>query len=333
MGCTSATMASGTTCQTTCDAGYLVAGTSSCSDGTFTQAACDASTVASSSPDTAKTGVATTITLVTTNVASDANTMWKIIANGGTCGGTDASDKVGAWAAGTATYVSATSSTFVVTVPSGTAATGTADYVLCVATKTGGTYAAPTGGAEAFDVTAGTAVCNATAATYTNGAAGACTSETMASGTTCQSTCDATHTTAGTSSCVDGTLTVAACNANVCTRPSTAGYVYTSENAANCLVSTGTAATCSASLTCATGYTGTPVATLCTSAGAYSVTGCTEVTTTTTTAPASTTTTAAPASTATTASPAAKAAVDAGVQVTPNKMGILIAFLALFFIH
>merc|ERR1712167_547265 len=124
----------------------------------------------------------------------------------------------------------------------------------------------------------------------------------------------------GTSSCVDGTLTVAACNANVCTRPSTAGYVYTSENAANCLVSTGTAATCSASLTCATGYTGTPVATLCTSAGAYSVTGCTEVTTTTTTAPASTTTTAAPASTATTASPAAKAAVDAGVQVTPNKL-------------
>jgi hypothetical protein len=99
------------------------------------------------------------------------------------------------------------------------------------------------------------------------------------------------------------------------------------------LVATGTAATCSASLTCATGYTGTPVATLCTSAGAYSVTGCTEVTTTTTTAPASTTTTAAPASTATTASPAAKAAVDAGVQVTPNKMGILIAFLALFFIH
>merc|ERR1712167_88385 len=114
-------------------------------------------------------------------------------------------------------------------------------------------------------------------------------------GTTCQSTCDATHTTAGTSSCVDGTLTVAACNANVCTRPSTAGYVYTSENAANCLVSTGTAATCSSSLSCATGYTGTPVATLCTSAGVYSVTGCTEVTTTTTAPTANTTTAAAAA--------------------------------------
>merc|ERR1711918_211878 len=99
----------------------------------------------------------------------------------------------------------------------------------------------------------------------------------------------------------------AACNANVCTRPSTAGYVYTSENAANCLVSTGTAATCSASLTCATGYTGTPVATLCTSAGAYSVTGCTEVTTTTapTTAKTTATTTMAPTSTANTTTAAA----------------------------
>jgi hypothetical protein len=176
--------------------------------------------------------------------------------------------------------------------------------------------------------------CNATAATYTNGGAGSCTSATMTSGTTCQSSCDAKYTTAGTSSCVDGTLTVAACNANACTQPATLGYDYSNENVANCLVATGTAATCSASLSCATGYTGTPVATLCTAAGAYSVTGCTEVTTTTTTtAPASTATTAAPASTATTAAPAAKAAVDAGVQVTPNKLGILIAFLALFFIH
>merc|ERR1712072_1524778 len=111
----------------------------------------------------------------------------------------------------------------------------------------------------------------------------------MASGTTCQSICDATHTTAGTSSCVDGTLTVAACNANVCTRPSTAGYVYSNEDS-NCLIATGTVASCSASLTCATGYTGTPVATLCTAAGAYSVTGCTEATTTTTAPTANTTT-------------------------------------------
>jgi len=43
--------------------------------------------------------------------------------------------------------------------------------------------------------------------------------------------------------------------------------------------------------------------------------------------------TSAPTSDTTTAAPVAKAAVDAGVQVAPNKMGILIAFLALFFIH
>jgi hypothetical protein len=134
------------------------------------------------------------------------------------------------------------------------------------------------------------------------------------SGTAAASVCS------GTSAVYD----VTGCSAIVCTRPTTVGYDYSGENAANCLLATGTATTCSASLSCSTGYTGTPVATLCTSAGAYSVTGCTEVTTTTTaptTAPAGDTTT------------AAKAAVDAGVHVTANKMGILIAFLALFFIH
>jgi hypothetical protein len=158
--------------------------------------------------------------------------------------------------------------------------------------------------------------------------------------------CDTGYVGTASASVCSGTSAVygvTGCSAIACTRPTTTGYNYNGEDAANCLFATGTAATCSASLTCATGFTGNPVATLCTSAGAYSVAGCTEVTTTTTTtapastattaAPASTATTAAPASTATTAAPAAKAAVDAGVQVTPNKMGILIAFLALFFIH
>merc|ERR1712216_169643 len=60
------------------------------------------------------------------------------------------------------------------------------------------------------------APCDATVATYTNGAAGTCTSATIASGTTCQTTCNAGYLVAGTSSCSSGTLTVAACNANVC---------------------------------------------------------------------------------------------------------------------
>jgi hypothetical protein len=112
--------------------------------------------------------------------------------------------------------------------------------------------------------------------------------------------------------------------------------VYTSENAANCLVASGTAATCSASLTCATGYTGTPVATLCTSAGPYSVTGCTEVTTaptasnTTTTAPtASNTTTTAPTANTTPAA-AKKDDLSVASQVSTSIVALFGTMFALF---
>merc|ERR1712010_142780 len=109
---------------------------------------------------------------------------------------------------------------------------------------------------------------------------------------------------------------------NTCTQPTTAGYVFTSVSETDLTV----AAFDVTGATCATGYTGTASAAVCTgNSAAYVMSGCTVIVTTTTTS--------APASTATTAAPAAKAAVDAGVQVTPNKMGILIAFLALFFIH
>merc|ERR1711990_1155330 len=64
----------------------------------------------------------------------------------------------------------------------------------------------------------------------------------------------------------------------VCTQPSTAGYVYSGENAANCLLSTGTANTCASSLSCASGYSGTVSVTLCSSAAAYTVSGCSAVT-------------------------------------------------------
>ena len=110
----------------------------------------------------------------------------------------------------------------------------------------------------------------------------------------------------------------------MCTRPLTAGYVYSNEDS-NYLVATGTVADCSASLTCATGYTGTPVATLCTSAGAYSVTGCTEVTTTTT----------APTSTAhtTTAAAAAKEELSVATQASTSLIALFGTMLALFLAH
>merc|ERR1711991_176852 len=66
----------------------------------------------------------------------------------------------------------------------------------------------------------------------------------------------------------------------------------------------------------------------------YTITAAPAPTTTTTVAPTSaptTTTTVAPTS-ATTAAPG-KAAVSAGVHVTPSKMGLLIAILAIVFIH
>jgi len=106
----------------------------------------------------------------------------------------------------------------------------------------------------------------------------------------------------------------------VCTRPTTAGYNYT----------TGTAATCSASLTCATGYTGTPVVTLCTSAGAYSVTGCTEVTTTTAAPTANPQTT---ANTTTAAAAAKKEELSAASQLSTSILALFGTMLALFLVH
>jgi hypothetical protein len=147
----------------------------------------------------------------------------------------------------------------------------------------------------------------------------------VANGTTCVITAATGYTCVSPGLCKDGTFaSTGSCTANVCTRPSTAGYVYTSENATNCLLATGTAATCSASLTCATGYTGTPVVTLCTSAGAYSVTGCTEVTTTTA-APTANTTTAAAA--------AKKEELSAASQLSTSILTLFGTMLALFLVH
>merc|ERR1712072_266003 len=75
-------------------------------------------------------------------------------------------------------------------------------------------------------------------------------------------------------------------------------------------------------------YCATASGVLSTATGVAFTTAADTTTTTTTSAPTS-----APATTAAPTSAPAKAAVDAGVRITSNKMGILIAFLALFFIH
>jgi hypothetical protein len=282
-----------------------------------------APTVASLTETTAQSQVAKTLNFVTTNGVDGAEMYIKITPTGTACDAADGGSDAINGGAGQLTYVSATAATFSFT----TAEDAGTDFNVCAGMAAAGAYAA-LATPDTIDITTAP-TCNATAATYTNGAAGTCTNATMASGTTCQSTCNAKYTSAGTSSCSVGTLTVAACTANVCTRPSTAGYVYTSENATNCLLATGTAATCSASLTCATGYTGTPVATLCTSAGPYSVTGCTEATTTTTTttAPTANTTTAATATTA------AKEGLSVASQLSTSILTLFGTMLALFLVH
>ena len=68
--------------------------------------------------------------------------------------------------------------------------------------------------------------------------------------------------------------TVTGCDP-ICKRPSTIGYDYANEDSNNCLFKNGDVTACEDSLSCATGYVGSPDVTLCTSAGGkYSVSGC-----------------------------------------------------------
>jgi hypothetical protein len=148
--CTS-TLASGSTCQPTCNTGYTVSGTSSCYDGTLTAATCSASPCdASAAPANGAVG-----------------TCSSTLASGSTCQPT----------CNTGYTVSGTSSC---TLGALTAATCSANP------------------------------CDASAAPV-NGAVGDCTS-TLASGSTCQPTCNTGYTVSGTSSCLAGTFTTAVCS-------------------------------------------------------------------------------------------------------------------------
>jgi len=148
--CTS-TLASGSTCQPTCNTGYTVSGTSSCYDGVLTAATCSASPCDTSAPPA-------------NGAVGDCTST---LASGSTCQPT----------CNTGYTVSGTSSCY--------------DGVLTAATCS----ASP---------------CDASAAPE-NGAVGDCTS-TLASGSTCQPTCDDGYTVSGTSSCLAGTFTTAECS-------------------------------------------------------------------------------------------------------------------------
>ena len=91
------------------------------------------------------------------------------------------------------------------------------------------------------------ATCDASAAP-TNGAIGDCTS-TLASGSTCQPTCDDGYTTTGTSSCTLGTLTAATCSASPCD----ASAAPANGAVGDCTSTLASGSTCQP--TCNTGYT------------------------------------------------------------------------------
>jgi uncharacterized protein (DUF427 family) len=88
--------------------------------------------------------------------------------------------------------------------------------------------------------------CDASAAP-TNGLAGNCT-DSLASGSTCQPTCNSGYTVSGTSSCNTGTLTAATCSANACD----ASTAPTNGGVGDCTNSLASGSTCQP--TCSSGY-------------------------------------------------------------------------------
>jgi len=130
---------------------------SATTDGTYAQVGSAVMAVTVTAPavsgvDTATiaTTVAKTLDFTTTNLVNDATRPWfKLVASGGDC----SAAAIGTWAAGQFTFASATSGTFAITAPYGTAAS-TGNKV-CWSATTDGTYAqVPTTAVMAVTVTA-----------------------------------------------------------------------------------------------------------------------------------------------------------------------------------
>mmetsp|Transcript_6441 Transcript_6441/g.25791 ORF Transcript_6441/g.25791 Transcript_6441/m.25791 type:complete len:1211 (-) Transcript_6441:2827-6459(-) len=153
----------------------------------------------------------------------------------------------------------------------------------CEACPSGSTNAAgdnPSGSETQCDCNAGysyfdgacVANCDASAAPA-NGGVGDCTSS-LASGSTCQPTCNSGYTVSGSSSCTAGTLTAATCSANACD----ASVAPANGGVGDCTSSLASGSTCQP--TCNSGYTvsgpssctaGTLTAATCGCANGYSL--------------------------------------------------------------
>ena len=207
--CTS-TLASGSTCQPTCNTGYTVSGTSSCTLGALTAATCSANPCdASAAPANGAVGDLHVDTREWFYVSAYLQCRLYCFGHEFVFGGhfdrrdvfgnpCDASAAPANGAVGTCTSTLASGSTCQPTCNAGYTVSGTSSCTL-------GALTAATCSASPCDASAAPA----------NGAVGTCTS-TLASGSTCQPTCNAGYTVSGTSSCTLGALTAATCSANPC---------------------------------------------------------------------------------------------------------------------
>ncbi|CAL6292695.1 unnamed protein product [Bathycoccus prasinos] len=259
--CTS-TLASGSTCQPTCNTGYTVSGTSSCYNGVLTAATCSASPCdASAAPANGAVGTCTSTLASGSTCQPTCNTGYTVSGTSSCTLGTltaatcsanpcDASAAPANGAVGDCTSTLASGSTCQPTCNTGYTVSGTSS---CLA----GTLTAATCVGNPCDTSAAPA----------NGAVGDCTS-TLASGSTCQPTCNTGYTVSVTSSCTLGTLTAATCSASPCDASAapangavgdctstlasgstclpTCNTGYTVSGTSSCTLGTLTAATCSA---------------------------------------------------------------------------------------
>ena len=205
--CTSS-LAYGATCQPTCNNGYTVSGTSSCTAGNVTSATCFGNSCDASSPPT-NGGVGTC-----TNSLAHGSTCQPTCSSGYTVSGTS-SCNAGTLTAATCSGNSCDASSAPANGGVGDCTSSLAHGSTCQPTCSSGYTVSGTSSCSLGTLTAATCSgnpCDASTAP-TNGGVGTCTSS-LAHGSTCQPTCSSGYTVSGTSSCNAGTLTAATCSVN-----------------------------------------------------------------------------------------------------------------------
>jgi len=240
--CTDA-LASGATCQPTCDSGYTVSGSSSCTSGVLTAATCGAPVLISEEnkckpntyiPSANRTCVAAVCTvgecadyIKTRSDCSQA--YFNYATDNGGCGcitdvDVDCTDSANLGTPDNEyerTIYAVRSDSCDASTPPKNGAIGSCSDTLasgstCQPTCDSGYTISGSSSCTTGSLTAATCEadpCDASAAPV-NGAVGNCT-DTLASGSKCQPTCDSGYTVSGSSSCTAGVLTAATCEAPI----------------------------------------------------------------------------------------------------------------------